>query len=80
MCSMTSTENFYYYNYVSVGWGRKIRGPVFSERLCTLKIPSVAAVFADLCSLRVGIIMKPLPRQNYFLPVFDILYIFSSGS
>jgi hypothetical protein len=48
----------------------------WAPRLCTLKIPSVAAVSSELCSLRVGIIMKPLLRQNYFIPVFDVLYFF----
>ena len=48
--------------------------------MCTLNIPSVAAVSSELCSLRVGIIMKPLRSQNYFLPVFDVLYFFSSDS
>jgi hypothetical protein len=58
------------------------RGPVFSEHhaCARLKIPSVAAVSSELCSSRVGIIMKPLLRQNYFIPVIDVLYFFSSGS
>jgi hypothetical protein len=45
----------------------------------TLKIPSVAAVSLELCSVRVCINIKPL-LQNYFIPVFDVLCFFSSGS